>query len=256
MAIELSAEIQSVTFFNEGNNFLIARVQSKDEPGPFAITGYMDKVVPGELLRLRGSWVTHPKYGRQFQVESFTREMPATVNGIRRYLSSGFIKGIGGVLATRMVDAFGEKVLEILDKQPEKLLTVEGVGKKKLKEIKASWDAQHEVRSLMLFLQTHEIATTHAGKIFQLYGKAAEERIRANPYELAYEIRGIAFKTADKMALRLGFAPDSPQRLQAALVYVLFTMGDQGHLFVPRDVLFEKTAAMVGEASTSVMPPA
>ncbi|WP_300158595.1 ATP-dependent RecD-like DNA helicase [Solidesulfovibrio sp.] len=242
---EISAEVQTVTFFNEGSNYLIAKVRSKDEPGPFSIVGYVDRVTPGEMLRLTGSWATHPKYGRQFQVATFDREMPATVNGIRRYLASGMIKGVGGVLATRMVDAFGEKVLDILDSEPEKLLSVEGLGKKKLKEIVASWNAQHEVRSLMLFLQTHEIATTHAGKIFKLYGNSAEARIRANPYELAYEIRGIAFKTADAMALRLGFAPDSPERLQAALVYMLFTMGEQGHMFVPRDVLFEKTAAMI-----------
>ena len=244
-AIEISAEVQSVTFFNEGSNYLIAKVRSKDEPGPFSIVGYLDRVTPGEMLRVTGSWATHPKYGRQFQVTTFAREMPATINGIRRYLASGMIKGVGGVLATRMVDAFGEKVLDILDSEPEKLLAVEGLGKKKLKEIGASWTAQHEVRSLMLFLQTHEIATTHAGKIFKLYGNSAEARIRANPYELAYEIRGIAFKTADAMALRLGFAPDSPERLQAALVYMLFTMGEQGHLFVPRDVLFEKTGAMI-----------
>ena len=247
--VELSAEVQTVTFFSEATNFLIARVRSKEEPGPFSIVGNVGPVTPGEMLRVTGSWVTHPKYGRQLQVASAAREMPATVNGIRRYLASGMIKGVGGVLATRMVDAYGEKVLEILDTAPEKLLTVEGVGKKKLKEIVASWNAQHEVRSLMLFLQTHEIATTHAGKIFKLYGNAAEERIRANPYELAYEIRGIAFKTSDNMALRLGFAPDSPERIQAALIYVLFSMGDQGHMFVPRDVLFEKTAAMVGDVA-------
>lgn len=249
MASELSAEVQTVTFFNEENNYLIARVRSKDEPGPFSIVGHLTRVTPGEMLRVTGSWVTHPKYGRQFLVETYSREMPATINGIRRYLGSGMIKGVGGVLAARMVDAFGEKVLEILDTEPEKLLTVEGVGKKKLQEIKASWDAQREVRALLLFLQTHEIATTHAGKIYKLYGGAAEERIRANPYELAYEIRGIAFKTADNMALRLGFAPDSPERIQAALVYVLFSMGDQGHLFAPKDTLFEKTAAMVGDVA-------
>lgn len=247
MATELSAEVQSVTFFNEDNNYLIARVKSRDEPGPFSIVGHLTKVTPGEMLRVTGSWVTHPKYGRQFQVETFQCEMPATVNGIRRYLASGQIKGVGDVLAGRLLDAFGEKVLEILDTDPDKLLRVEGVGKKKLKEIKASWDAQHEVRSLMLFLQTYEIATTHAGKIFKLYGNAAEARIRSNPYELAYEIRGIAFKTADAMALRLGFARDCPERIQAALVYALFSMGEQGHLFVPHDELFTKTAAMLGQ---------
>lgn len=253
---ELTAEVQSVTFFSEDTNYCIAKVRSKNEPGPFAIVGHLVRPAPGELLRLTGSWTTHPKYGRQFQVATCSREMPATVNGIRRYLASGMIKGVGGVLATRMVDAFGEKVLEILDNDPEKLLAVEGLGKKKLKEIVTSWQAQHEVRSLMLFLQTHEIATTHAGKIFKLYGNAAEARIRANPYELAYEIRGIAFKTADAMALRLGFAPDSPERVQAALVYMLFAMGEQGHLFVPRDLLYEKTAAMIEGVSVPLLDEA
>jgi len=249
MAIELTVEVQTVTFFNEENGYCIARVTSKEEPGPFSVVGTVQRVTPGELLRITGSWATHPKYGRQFQVETAAREMPATVNGIRRYLASGQIKGVGGVLASRMVDAFGEKVLDILDEDPDQLLKVEGLGKKKLKEIKASWDAQNEIRSLMLFLQTYEIATTHAAKIQRLYGNAAEARIRANPYELAYDIRGIAFKTADAMALRLGFAPDSPERIQAALVYVLFTMGEQGHLFAPKDALFEKTAAMVGDVA-------
>ncbi len=253
MATELSAEVQSVTFFNEGSNYLIAKVRSSDEPGPFAIIGHLGRVTPGEMLRLTGSWVTHPKYGRQFLVETCDRVMPATINGIRRYLSSGMIKGVGDVLAGRMVEAFGEKVLDILETEPERLLAVEGVGRKKLKEIKESWDAQHEVRSLMLFLQTHDIPTTYAGKIFKLYGNAAQARIQANPYELAYEIRGIGFKTADNMALRLGFAPDSPQRVQAALVYVLFTMGDQGHMFAPKDALFERTAAMLGEVSCEVL---
>ncbi len=253
MATELSAEVQFVTFFNEENNYLIARVRSKDEPGPFSIVGHLTKVTPGELLRLTGAWVTHPKYGRQFQVETFDREMPATVNGIRRYLASGQIKGVGEVLAGRMVETYGEKVLEILDTEPEKLLKVEGVGKKKLQEIKASWDAQHEVRSLLLFLQTHEIPTTFAGKIHKLYGAEAESRIRANPYELAYEIRGIGFKTADNMALRLGFAKDSPERVQAALVYVLFSLSEQGHLFAPKDLLFEKTAAMLGPVEPELL---
>jgi len=249
MAVELTVEIETVTFFNEENGYLIARVGSKAEPGPFSIVGRMQKVTPGELLRVTGEFATHPKYGRQFQVTTAVREMPATLNGIRRYLASGQIKGVGGILASRLVDAFGEKVLDILDKEPDKLLAVEGVGKKKLAEIKASWDAQNEIRSLMLFLQTHEIATTHAAKIQRLYGNAAEARIRANPYELAYEIRGIAFKTADAMALRLGFAPDSPERVQAALAYVLFAMSEQGHLFSPKDVLFEKTAALVGDVA-------
>ncbi len=256
MAEQVTAEVVSVTFYNEENNFLIARVKAKDEPGTFSIVGSLPRVAPGEELDLTGEWDNHPKYGRQFKVATFERTIPATVNGVRRYLASGLIKGVGEVLASRMIEAFGGRVLEILDSEPEKLLTVEGLGKKKLKTIVDSWEEQREVRSLMLFLQTYEIPTTFAGRIFKLYGAEAVSRIKANPYDLTYDIKGVGFKTADNMALKLGLDPKSRARMEAAILYALASLSEQGHLFYPKDDLFDRVAAMVGEAEPDVLEDA
>lgn len=256
MTPELTVEIIHVTFFNEENNYLIARVKARDEPGTFSIVGCLPPVTPGEELRVSGEWDDHPKYGRQFKVAAFERALPATVNGVRRYLASGLIKGVGEVLAGRMIEAFGEKVLEILDTEPDKLLTVEGLGKKKLKTILDSWEAQREIRSLMLFLQTFEIPTTFAGRIFKLYGNEAMARIKANPYDLTYDIKGVGFKTADSMALKLGLDPQSRERLEAAILYSLASLSDQGHLFYPKKELFGRVDGMIGGADPDVLEEA
>ncbi len=168
--------------------------------------------------------------------------MPATVNGIRRYLASGQIRGVGEVMAGRMVDMFGASVLDVLENDPKRLLAVDGLGKKKLKDILASWEEHREVRALMLFLQTFEISTGYAGKIFKLYGNEAVARIKANPYDLIYEIRGIGFRTADRMALKLGLDPGSRERVEAAAVFALFSLREQGHLFFPADDLFDRVS--------------
>jgi len=256
MAAQVTAEVVSVTYYNEDNNFLIARVQAKDEPGVFSIVGCLPKLAPGEELDLTGEWDNHPKYGRQFKVSSFERTIPATVNGVRRYLASGLIKGVGEVLAGRMIDAFGGRVLEILDGEPEKLLTVEGLGKKKLKTIVDSWEEQREARSLMLFLQTYEIPTTFAGRIVKLYGANAIDRIKANPYDLTYDVKGIGFKTADAMALKLGLDPRSRARMEAAILYALSSLSDQGHLFYPREGLFGRVQTMIPEADEDILEDA
>jgi exodeoxyribonuclease V alpha subunit len=171
--------------------------------------------------------------------------MPATVNGIRRYLASGQIKGVGGVLAERMVEMYGARVLDILENEPDRLLRVEGLGKKKLSGILSSWNEHREIRSLILFLQTFEISTGYAAKIFKLYGNDAIARLKANPYDLIYEIRGIGFRTADRMAIKLGLDPGSRDRVEAAVVFSLFTLSEQGHLFFPDDALHERVLGML-----------
>jgi exodeoxyribonuclease V alpha subunit len=201
---------------------------------------------PGEMMTLHGQWKEHPRFGRQFQVETWEQVMPATLNGIRRYLGSGMVKGIGPVLATRLVDAFGKDVLDILENDPEKLLTVEGLGRKKLEAIKVSWDAQLEVRNLMIFLQSHNVPPTYAARIFKRYGNGAVAKLKENPYELAYEIRGVGFKTADSMALKLGFAETAPQRMEAAVIYALFSASEKGHLFLPVEKLIDAVDKLIG----------
>lgn len=237
MPITLKAEVRSITFQNPSNGWTVARVMADGEAGMVTVVGVMPDVQPGERVEITGEWKEHPKFGRQLEVHICQQLMPATENGVRRYLASGMVRGVGKVLAVRLVEAFGTKVLDYLDTEPERLLEVEGVGKKKLAAIKESWDEQHEVRNLMLFLQSHDVSPTHAARIYQRYGGGAVEKVKDNPYELAYEIRGVGFRTADNMALRLGFHPDAPQRVEAAVIYSLFTASEKGHLFMPQERL-------------------
>lgn len=246
MATELTCEVHTVTFFSEETSYLVARVQAKGEPGVVTIVGSMGQVTPGETLFLRGTWTTHPQYGRQFNVEYFEQRMPASLTGIKRYLESKQIKGVGPVLAGKLIASFGDKVLEVLDETPDRLLKVKGISPKILEKIVSSWNQQREVRGLMLFLQTHEVPTTFAQRIYKHYGAGAVQKLKENPYGLAYDIHGIGFKTADAMALKLGFSHDCPERLEAAIVYGLFSLSDAGHLFYPRDDLLKRVDAMLG----------
>ncbi len=236
----LRGEVQTVLFHNPETGYVVLRLKASDQPGLVTVVGGLGNVVPGEGLLVSGHWQEHPKFGRQFQAQSWEQMVPASLNGIKRYLGSGMIKGLGPSLAQRLVDAFGTEVLDLLDQDPERLLEVEGIGPKKLERMVQSWAAQREIRSLMLFLQTHEVPTTYAGRIFKHYGANAVHKLTQNPYDLAYEIRGIGFKTADKMALKLGFSLDSPQRLEALLIYTLFQHSEAGHLFCPRHELMDK----------------
>ncbi len=242
----LAAEVHSLVFHNPENGYVIARVKSPSEPGYLTIVGCLGELVPGEALTLTGTFANHPKYGRQFAVTGFARSYPATENGVIRFLASA-LKGVGPKMAEKLVDRFGIEVLEHLDNEPEKLLAVKGVSKKKLKEMVQSWAGQREIKNLIVFLHEHAVPTTYATRIFRLYGAEAIARISANPYDLAYEIRGVGFKRADDMALKLGFAPDSLERLEAGLLFSLFTESERaGHVFVPRGVLLDKAAAILG----------
>ncbi|MDO9582287.1 MAG: ATP-dependent RecD-like DNA helicase [Desulfomicrobium sp.] len=243
----LKGEVVTVVYHNPENGYVIARVDSPSEPGQINVVGLLGDVAPGESLRMTGDWVEHSKFGRQFKAESCEHLMPASLNGIRRFLGSGAVKGIGEKTADRMISRFGSQVLDIMDSDPERLLEVEGIGAAKLKTIVSSWQEKREVRGLMLFLQTHGVATTFAHRIFRHYGVSAVQRLRANPYDLAYDIHGIGFRTADEVALKLGFAEDAPQRLEAGVEYCLRQTADgAGHMFLPRPVLAEEAAKLLG----------
>ncbi|MCF8103926.1 MAG: ATP-dependent RecD-like DNA helicase [Desulfohalobiaceae bacterium] len=238
----LKGEVATVVYHNPESQYLVARLKSPREPGQVTVVGNLGRIVPGETVELSGTWQEHPKFGRQFQAVSCVQTLPATLNGIRRYLASGMMRGVGPALAERLVQAFGAAVLDHLDNDPEKLLEIEGIGLKKLETIKASWQEQREIRSLILFLQSHDVPPTYAGRIFKRYGANSLEKLRENPYDLVYEIKGIGFKTADNMALKLGFPPDSPYRLEALILYTLFQFSEQGHLFCPREELLARAA--------------
>ena len=203
--MELSCEILLVIYLNEENGYTVAKVQTDDSPEPVTIVGNMGKLAPGEVLSLTGEWSDHSRFGRQFKVASYSQSLPASLSGIRRYLASGLVKGVKRTAAAAIVERFGERVFDVLDNSPHELLAISGIGAKSLAKITASWEEQREVRGLLLFLNEHEVPTTFASRIYKAYGARAIEQLRRNPFDLAYDIRGIGFKTADAMAAKLGF---------------------------------------------------
>ncbi len=239
------AEVQSVIYHNKENGYSIARVRAKNEPGLISIVGILGELTAGATLNLQGEWTVHSKFGRQFQVKTFDQARPATENGVIKFLQSS-IKGVGEKTAARLVGEFGVEVLDILDSDPDKLLRIKGISKKKLVDIIESWGRQREIKNLLVFLQAHDVPTTFAGKIFHLHGAQAERKLRDNPYDLVYEIRGVGFRTADQMAMKLGFAPDCAQRLEAAIIFALFSTCERsGHLFLAKDKLMADVSRML-----------
>jgi exodeoxyribonuclease V alpha subunit len=235
----LRAEIIAIVYANPENGYTVARSRIESEPGQSTLVGCMPGVSPGEMVEITGQWKEHPKFGRQFAVQTCQQLLPATEAGIRRYLGSGLIRGLGPVMAARLVDHFGAAVLDILDNDPEQVLQVEGIGQKKLESIRSSWNAQHQIRGLMLFLQTHEIPPGYAARIFRRWGPDSLAKVRENPYNLASDVPGIGFRMADAMALKLGFQEDCAERMEAAVLYALKHFNDKGHVFTPRAQLMK-----------------
>jgi exodeoxyribonuclease V alpha subunit len=200
---------------------------------------------PGQGVVVRGRWQTDRRYGEQFRVETCRTALPASVTGIRNYLQSGMIKGVGATYADRIVDHFGADTVEVLENDPERLLEVEGIGRKRLKGIVAAWREHQDIRDLMLFLQSHDVSSAYAVRIFKFYGRRAMDVVRENPYRLAMDIPGVGFLTADRIADKLGFGQDCELRAEAGAMYVLHQMADQGHVYAPMGDLMERCAGML-----------
>jgi exodeoxyribonuclease V alpha subunit len=241
MEIELSGQIERITFTNEENGYTIAKVRIDGRPDLVTVTGYLISPTPGEMLNMRGEWVIHPKFGEQFKVTECKTTIPATVFGIQKYLGSGLIKGLGPVIACRIVKKFGEKTLDVIENDIEKLSLVEGIGKKRIAMIQNAWAEQKEIRDVMLFLQSHGVGSGYATKIFKQYGNRSVAVVNENPYRLATDIFGIGFVIADRIAQKLGFPKDSPKRIEAGILYVLHQLSDDGHVFYPYEYLVKKS---------------
>lgn len=213
--------VERITFHNDENGYTVAKLLPERSKTPITILGNFTNPVVGESLICRGTWSTHPQWGRQMQVSQYEVVRPATAQAIEKYLGSGMIKGIGPVMARRIVDAFGVDALDVIESQPEKLRTVDGVGEKRAEQIQQAWSDQSEVRNIMLFLQGHGVSPAYAAKIYKRYGSQAIEIFEENPYRLAMDVWGIGFKVADKMAQGMGIAVDDPRRLESGVAYVL-----------------------------------
>jgi exodeoxyribonuclease V alpha subunit len=237
---KINGQIEKITFSNEENGFTIAKLKTKGEKDLITVVGSLPGINPGEVLELLGEWGNHPKFGRQFKVVKFRSVMPATAAGIEKYLGSGLIKGIGPIMASRLVKKFGADTLEIIDTNPERLEEVEGIGKKRVQMIRSAWGAQKEIREVMVFLQGHGVSSTYAAKIYKQYGQSSIKIVQENPYRLAADIFGIGFKTADKIAGNLGIDRNSEIRAEAGILYVLYEPSDEGHVYYPYEPLIEE----------------
>ena len=196
-------------------------------------------VTPGEVLRIQGYYEQHPKYGLQVRVESYESLIPATVVGIEKYLGSGLVKGIGPEMAKRIVKQFGLKTLDMIEKDIQQLSQVEGIGPKRIGQIKEAWKEQKEIRRIMIFLQGYGVSTGLAFKIFKTYGQQAVTRMQENPYALATDIFGVGFLTADRIAEKMGIEKEAPVRLQAGLTYILQQKSEEGQVCLPEEALIQ-----------------
>ncbi|HPC65770.1 MAG TPA: ATP-dependent RecD-like DNA helicase [Syntrophorhabdaceae bacterium] len=238
--LEIKGQIERITFNNEENGYTIARMRIQGRKDLITVIGTMYSISPGEVLKAYGYWDNHPKYGEQFRITSYETLLPATSKGIERYLGSGMIKGIGPVMAKRLVSRFKEETLRIIEEDIERLKEVEGIGEKRVEMIKKAWEEQKEIRDVMIFLQGNGVSPTYAVKIYRHYKNDSIRVVRENPYRLAMDIFGIGFKTADKIAEKMGIPKDSQIRSEAGIMHILHELSDDGHVYYPYGPLIEK----------------
>lgn len=241
----LEGVLERITYVNEENAWSVVRLDVPGKKELVTVVGNLLGVQPGENLRLRGTWTMDRKYGEQFKAEGYVTVKPATLVGIEKYLGSGLVRGIGKVMAKRLVEQFALSTLEVIEQQPERLREVDGIGPVRSARIAKAWTEQKQIKDVMVFLQSHGVSSTFAIKIFKRYQDRSIAVVKENPYRLAVDIFGIGFKTADKIAARLGIAPTSPERAQAGVLHVLGELSNEGHVFYPRPQLTEAAAALL-----------
>jgi exodeoxyribonuclease V alpha subunit len=233
----LEGTLDRIRFESDNGEFAVCDLDVKGRRGTVTMVGNIMSARPGEAVEVIGEWKNNPKFGRQFRIESIRVVPPTTREGIEKYLASGFVDGIGPVLAERIVDKFGEDTLDVLDAEPGRIREVEGIGKVRADKIGEAWEEQRQVRSVMVFLQSHGVSPAYAAKIWKRYGDRSIQVVRENPYQLAEDIRGIGFRIADGIALEAGLERDSLARLRAGVLYVLRQAHSDGHMYLPLDEL-------------------
>ena len=248
----LQGILERIVYENPDTGYTVGRLSARDHAELITVVGNLASVNPGESLLLQGEWVDNAKYGRQFQIQKYETILPANVVGLRKYLGSGLIKGIGPKMATRIVQKFGMDTMDIIDSEPEKLARIPGIGRHRVKIIKEAWEAQREIKNVMLFLQSHDVSTTHAAKIYKTYENEAIAIVTENPYRLADDIYGIGFVTADTIAQKLGIDKDAPHRVQAGIKYVLSQKADDGHVFQHHGELVEACQAILEQEPEAI----
>ena len=233
----IEGSLEHITYHNKQNHYTVARLATGQSRNAITIVGHMAGVAPGEALKIKGKWQTHPKYGQQFRIHSYDVTIPATLEGIRKYLESGAIKGIGPSMASRLVAAFGTHTFDVMDKFPQRLTEIDGIGEKKADMIRNAWQDHHAIRGLMQFLQDMQVQTSWGAKIYKEYGPDAVDILREEPYQLADDFPGTGFLVADTIARKLGLAKAEPDRNRAAIVHLIQLLIDDGHTFAEEENL-------------------
>ncbi len=251
----LKGAVERITYYAGETGFSVIRLKpvqrhlvppgAANRDGLVTVVGELPELNPGESLKLTGRWMTHPKHGRQFRSESCEQTLPATIEGLRRYLGSGMIRGIGPVMAERIVRKFGVTTLDVIESNPERLREVLGIGARRVQQVATAWEEQKAIKEVMILLQSHGVTTRLAVKIFKQYGDAAVDVLESEPYRLARDIWGIGFKTADKIARDMGLPADAASRIEAGVVYTLNKQADEGHVYVPQAELATKAAELL-----------
>jgi exodeoxyribonuclease V alpha subunit len=244
----LTGVLERIIFFNEENHYTIAELRpesAKSAEDRVTIVGTLPGVQCGETLQLTGEWTRHAQHGAQFKIVAYKSQLPSSVYGIRKYLGSGLVPGIGKVYANKIVDTFGTDTFRVLSEESGKLRKVPGIGKVRATSIKSAWEEQKTLREVHIFLQTYGVTTSQCVKLVNKYGPAARQVITDEPYRVAREIEGIGFKTADRIAINLGYANDAPPRLDAGLIYALETLQEEGHTAYPETELRDYTAQLL-----------
>lgn len=250
--MRISGQVERVVFSSDDTGYTVFRLKVPGQKNLVTAVGMLASLRPGEVVELHGEYVNHPKFGKQFKVNRYSTLMPATVEGVKRYLGSGLIKGIGPVMAHRIVDKFHISTLDIIENNIDSLTKVEGIGPKRVEMIRKAWEEQKEIRQVMMFLQAHDVSSTYATKIFKQYGQESIHILKENPYQLAMDIHGIGFLTADKIAQKMGFPTNSPKRIASGIVYTMNQAGESGHVFLPYQKLVEKAGSILDVKSENI----
>src|SRR3954454_16744390 len=241
----LAGLVERVTYHNAENGFCVLRAKARGHRDLVTLVGHAATIAAGEWITASGEWINDRTHGQQFKARFLRTSLPDSADGIEKYLSSGMIRGVGPAYAKKLVRAFGEKVFDVIEATPDRLREVAGIGPVRAASILAAWAEQKAVREIMVFLHSHGVGTERAVRIFKTYGSDAIQVMTENPFRLARDIRGIGFKTADAIAMKLGIEKTAMVRVRAGISYALTEAMDEGHCGLPADELIPLAAALL-----------
>ena len=246
MSETVTGYIDHVIFRNEDNGYTVMVMKGTEDDSELTCVGNFPALTQGASIEAVGNYTTHPVYGRQFQISSYTEKMPEDALAMERYLGSGAVKGIGAALAARIVRRFGDDTIRIVEEEPERLAEIKGISQKKAMEIAEQMTEKADMRRAMVFLQKYGISLNLGAKIYQKYGQTVYSVLQENPYRLAEDISGVGFKIADEIASRIGIHTDSDYRIRSGMLYTLLQASGEGHIYLPKEVLFSRASQLLG----------